>query len=659
MKRTGLVTAAIAALGFGIFHDFSSAADRPVRNVERLDHGVVAIHQPDGSAYVSWRLLGYEDPATAFNVYRISGNMPPVKLNAEPIADVGFFVDKAFDAKVGASYFVRPVLNGVESPETGSFSLPAGSEPKPYVSFPINTPEGYHANDASVADLDGDGRYDFVIHMVGSGQDNSRSGITTDPIFKAYTMDGRELWTINLGRNIREGAHYTQFMVFDFNSDGRAEIVMKTADGTVDGKGNVIGDANADYRNERGYILSGPEYLTIFDGLTGEAIDTVDYIPLRGIDKHDPTPEEMKAIWGDGYGNRGDRFLAAVAYLDGVNPSVVMCRGYYTRTVLAAFDFRNGKLVHRWTFDSHQGPESNRKFAGQGNHNLSVADVDDDGFDEIVYGGCVIDHDGTGLFSTELGHGDAMHVGDLVPDNPGLEMGRIQERFDDAGLHMVALKTGEVLWRIPSVKAATTGGDRGEGPGRGVSFDVDPRYPGVESWAAGAGMTGMYDSRGNKIAPVVQGETVNISRPSCNFAIWWDGDLLRELLDGTKIDKWDYENARPVKIFDGRDFGSAANNGTKNNPCLSADILGDWREELVLRSEDSSEIRIFVSTIPTEHRFYTLMHDPVYRLGVAWQNVAYNQPPHTSFFLGHGMKTPPQPRIRPVEPAVSSTEANR
>src|SRR6185436_6171333 len=205
------------------------------------------------------------------------------------------------------------------------------------------------------------------------------------------------------------------------------------------------------FRNERGYILSGPEYLTVFNGLTGEIVTTTAYDPPRN-EKLFPTTQELKEGWGDGYGNRSDRFLACVAYLDGVHPSVVMCRGYYTRTVLAAWDWRNGKLASRWVFDSASSPE-NKKFAGQGNHNLSVADVDGDGKDEIIYGAMCIDDDGRGLYSTGLGHGDALHLSDLDPDHPGLEVFRIQERFDDAGAHMYDAKTGKVLWRKPSVKA--------------------------------------------------------------------------------------------------------------------------------------------------------------------------------------------------------------
>ncbi|GAJ02595.1 unnamed protein product, partial [marine sediment metagenome] len=281
-----------------------------------------------------------------------------------------------------ATYTVRAVINGSE----GEPSAPAGIWSRNYLSIPLQTPDGCTPNDASVGDLDGDGEYEIVLHQAPRGRDNARSGMTDEPIFEAYKLDGTFLWRINLGKNIREGAHYTQFMVYDLDGDGKAEFACKTADGTVDGKGKVIGDANADYRNSRGYILDGPEFLTIFDGRTGAELATTDYIPPRG----------RVSDWGDDTGNRVDRFLACIAYVDGQRPSLVMCRGYYTRAVLTAWNFRDGQLTRVWTFDSDDGTPGNRDYRGQGNHNLSVGDVDGDGKDEIVYGACAIDHDGTG-----------------------------------------------------------------------------------------------------------------------------------------------------------------------------------------------------------------------------------------------------------------------
>jgi rhamnogalacturonan endolyase len=435
-------------------------------------------------------------------------------------------------------------------------------------------------------------------------------------------LNGTFLWRINLGKNIREGAHYTQFIVYDLDGDGRAEIACKTADGTVDGQGVVIGDAMADWRSTSGRtlgkILDGPEFLTIIDGATGAALATTNYIPPRG----------ERGAWGDDYGNRVDRFLACVAYLDGSRPSLVMCRGYYTRAVLAAWNWRDGKLTHIWNFDTDDGTPENEAYRGQGNHNLSVADVDEDGKDEIIYGAAVIDDNGKGLYSTGLGHGDALHVSDLDPQKPGLEVFNIQERFDDAGANFRNARTGEIYWKKRSVHA----GRDGEGPGRGAAFDIDPRHLGHECWVAGAGITGLFNAKGEKIS--------DTAPRTCNMAIWWDGDLLRELLNGVSVSKWNYESAIETNLFSAADFDCMPNNGSKSNPVLCADIFGDWREEIIARTRDNKELRIFTSTVPTKHRFRTLMHDPVYRLGIAWQNVAYNQPAHTSFYLGAGMKLP-------------------
>ncbi|TMI71589.1 MAG: rhamnogalacturonan lyase [Bacteroidetes bacterium] len=617
------IKTAITQLSF--FFALAASAQRPM---EYLDRGLVATPDNNGDVFISWRLLGTEDYKQGFNLYKTT-NGKTARLNKTSIIATTNFVDRKIDSTQSFRYTVKAIINGKEEKQGASFNYAAHA--KPYLSIPLQTPAGYSANDASVGDMDGDGEYEIVIHLVGRGRDNSQAGTTTSPIFQCYKLNGTLLWEINLGKNIREGAHYTQFMVYDLDGDGKAEIAMKTADGSIDAKGNVIGDSTKDYRNDKGYILSGPEFLTVFNGMTGEAISTVSYDPPRYPTSLNPTTEELKAMWGDGYGNRMDRFLACIAYLDGKHPSLVMCRGYYTRTVLAAWDLQGKKLIKRWVFDSND--EGNKPYAGQGNHNLSVADVDNDGKDEIVYGQMTIDDNGKGLYSTGIGHADAMHVSDLDPSRPGLEVFSTQERFDDAGANFRDARTGEVIWKKASVKA----GNDGEGPGRACALDIDPRYPGFECWVAGAGITGLFDCKGNKIAE---------NTPPCNMGIYWDGDELSEILNGVTISKWDYTNSSMKEIFNGKNFDCVSNNGTKSNPCLSVDLFGDWREEIICRTADSKELRIFTTTIPTNIKLHTLMHNPQYRLSIAWQNVAYNQPPHTSFYLGQGMQMPPKPNIQ-------------
>jgi rhamnogalacturonan endolyase len=623
MKKINFLTA------FLIFNSLLFCTNSDAQRVmEHLSRGVVAVNQGNGKVFISWRMLATDPDDVAFNIYKTNGNAQPIKLNAKPITESTNYVDENAEASQRNSYTVKTVVKGKETETSKEFVIPENAPVQQYLSIPLQAPKGYTPNDASVGDLDGDGDYEIIIHQVGRGRDNSQAGFTDPPVFQAYKMDGTLLWTINLGKNIREGAHYTQFMVYDLDGDGKAEIAMKTADGTIDGKGKVIGDSTKDYRNKDGKILDGPEYFTIFKGLTGEAMATTNYIPGRGD----------IGGWGGGGGNGGndrsgnrvDLFLACVAYLDGKLHSVVMCRGYYGRTVLAAWDWRGGKLTSRWVFDTKEG---SNPYSGMGNHNLSVADVDADGKDEIIYGSMVVDDNGKGLFTTGPRHGDALHVSDLDPSRPGLEVfgiHEIEEKTQGFGAALYDAKTGEILFK----------GNPDRDAGRGVAENIDPDNPGAEMWWSGS--NGLYNMKGEKIGP---------NPPSTNFLIWWDGDLTRELLDGNHIDK--YKSGR---IFTAD--SCVSNNGSKSTPALSADLFGDWREEVMFRTRDGKELRIFTTTIPTQHRMTTLMQDPQYRLSIAWQNVGYNQPPHTSFYMGDDMKKPSRPNIVLAKQAVSNKKVN-
>lgn len=601
MKKTRLLISLL------LFLFLFSATSTAQRKMENLNRGLVAVRITSTQVYLSWRFLGNDPDQVAFNLYRDG-----VKINEQPLTGATNFTDTSGSAS--SVYSVKTVLNGSETGEVHQASVWLSNfleiqlqQPAP-MTMPDNSTCTYTPNDCSVGDVDGDGEYEIIVKWEPTNaKDNSQSGYTGNVYLDTYKLDGTLLNRIDLGRNIRAGAHYTQFMVADFDGDGKAEIICKTAPGTKDGLGNFISKGPAatashgtDYRNSSGYILSGPEYLTVFSGLTGEELATANYDPARGT----------VSTWGDSYGNRVDRFLAGVAYLDGVLPSAVMCRGYYTRAVVAAWDYRNGQLTKRWTYDSGT---SNVGLYGQGNHNLSIADVDNDGRDEIVWGSAALNHDGKVLYRTGLGHGDAMHVSDLDPDRPGLEVWQVLESTGAAyGFEMHDARTGQIIW------GQYTGSD----VGRGIAGNFTENR-GFEMASSAVGAT--FNTKG---------EQISTSRPALNFRIYWDGDLLSESLDNTTISKFQVGT-----LFSAA--GCLSNNSTKATPNLSADILGDWREEVIFRTTDNTKLRIFTTTTPTNHRLYTLMHDSHYRNSIAWQNVAYNQPPHVGFYVGEDMDTPP------------------
>lgn len=581
---------------------------------ESLGRGVVAVRETPEKVNISWRYLTQDPESQAFDVYR-DGK----KINKAPITEATYFTDNYKGSKA-ATYEVRPSKGSL----SGSYTLPADA-PLGYIDIPLDTPElgvdiwgkeyFYNANDASVGDVDGDGEYEIILKWdPTNSHDNAHDGFTGPTYLDCYKLDGTKLWRINLGENIRSGAHYTQFMVYDLDGDGCAEVVCKTADGTIDGTNRLIGEHKADWRNMRGRVIAGPEYLTVFNGKTGEAMATVDYEPARG---------QLKD-WGDGYANRSERYLAAIAYLDGEHPSVVMCRGYYAKSALAAYDWDGKELKLRWIFDS--SVPGNEAFGGQGNHNLRVADVDGDGCDEIIYGQMTVDNDGTGLYSTGMYHGDAIHLLSDVNNEKYYVWGCHENKKDGTSLRDAA--TGEVILRYPSNKDI----------GRCMAGDIDPTHEGVELWSPSS--DGLRSFKGELIAPQREFLDETHARIPVNFCVLWDGDLLTELLDGnTKslaISKYNWQTGEVEKIKELE--GAASNNWTKANPCLQGDILGDWREEVIARTPDNKSLRIYVTEHPTDYRFHTFMEDPAYRVSVANQNVAYNQPAEPGFYFGPDLK---------------------
>lgn len=609
MARTASLAAFITALLA------SARLEGSPRHIEWLDRGVVAIKVKEG-VFVGWRLLGTDAADIGFHVYR-DGKRIATRSSAGTN-----FVDP--DGGLASRYAVHAVVNGVEEPAGGTATVWDSQT----LRIPLERPSGgrideadytYAPNDIGVGDLDGDGQWELVVKWEPSNAcDNTGKHGTAAVMLDAYELSGSRLWRIDLGRNIRAGPHYTQFLIGDYDGDGQAEVACKTAPGTTDGTGQLLSSGPAahdndaaDYRDRQGRVLAGPEYLTVFEGRSGRELATVPYWPPRGT----------VAKWGDDYGNRVDRFLATNAYLDGVNPSMVFQRGYYTRMAIAAYDWDGSTLTRRWTHNSATAGEG---AYGQGNHNLAAGDVDGDGRDEIIQGAAAIDDDGSLLYRTGLGHGDAMHLGDLDPDNDGLEVWCVHEDKRAAfGQELHDARTGRILW------GTKTGND----VGRGLAADVDPASRGHEMWSSS--VAGIWSCTG---------EQLSSERPRINFRIYWDGDLEDELLDGVRLDKWVGSSHQRLITLP-----RSVCNGSKKTPNFSGDILGDWREEVI--THDDEALYLTTTTIPTPHRLYTLAHDPVYRLAMSWQNVAYNQPPHLGFWLGAGVDKAPRPAIRLVRPA--------
>ena len=583
------------------------------RYMEKLDHGLIAVQTSNG-VFVSWRVLGSEWEDVRYNVYRNG-----VLVNSNPITGASNLLDP--NGSVSSVYTIKTLVKGIEQEINESVSV----WDKKYIDIPVrkidDRYDSYHLNDASVGDLDGDGQYEIVVKRLANG------GVESSDyhFLEAYELDGTFLWAVNMGPNIYNEVEFN-FLVWDLDCDGKAEVALRTSDGFIDGEGNNIGDADNDgivnYRNSISYVgyrTEGPDYLSVLDGQTGKELDRVNYIPRGEI-----------TDWGkDDGGHRSTKCMLTVAYQDGKTPSVVIGRGIYERTVLESWNFKSGSLSRYWRFDSDDA--GNADYAAQGYHNLTQGDVDFDGRDEVVYGSMVMDDNGQGLYSTKLGHGDAQHLSDINPNRDGLEYFGCLEN-STGGVYRDA-QTGEIF-HYTSI---------GRDMGRAGCADITPDYPGMEMW----GPTGFpfLSASGRAIS--------DLTPPSSmNFFIWWDGDLSREMLDhawyedhgvGT-ITK--YNNGENTQLLYAS--GTLSDNWTKGNPALSADILGDWREEVIWRTTDNSALRLYTTTEPTTHKIYTLMHDPQYRAAIGWQPNSYNQPPHPSFFIGTDMDSvPPSPILFP------------
>lgn len=630
------------------------------RQMEKLDRGLIAI-KTDGGVYLSWRLFdsednifGSADKNVSFNVYRDGKKISEVATKTNYV-----------DSTVGTNYSVAPVMNGVEGDKCDAVTVNENS----YFDIPLSKPDdetiydssgnelatySFFPADCSTGDVDGDGEYEIIVkwtsseHDVGSPGDPAYSGTVH---LAAYKLDGTKLWKndIALGKNVYSSAHTLQFLVYDFDGDGKSEVMCQTSLGSKDGQGKYVSNAaqtdeeikaitdeensTADYRGY-GRITKGKEFLTVFNGETGVAMDTINLPTTRG--------SENGVDYGDDFGNRSNRFVSDIAYLDGEKPYAIYLRGYYfgrngkQRTSIAGISWDGTALSPTYRFDTQKGQEGYYdgayQYVGNGNHNCTVADVDNDGKDEFITGALCMEVNDNNEFRpkwcTYLQHGDALHIGNYDPTHTGFEFFTVHEDSGtnslsgnditlDFGMSVIDAETGNIMFHEGA--SADTG--------RGVMANVGAGGY-YQIWSAKNSARQSNGGTDFTTATSLTGRNT----PSMNFRIFWDGDLYDNLLDGANITDWNGRNMS--NIFSARNYDCVSINGTKANPSLQADLFGDWREEVVYPTTDGTALRVFSTTDTTDYKIKTLMQDPVYRSGVAAEQTAYNQPPHVGFYMG-------------------------
>ena len=631
------------------------------RQMEKLDRGLIAI-KTDGGVYLSWRLFdsednifGSADKNVSFNVYRDGKKISEVATKTNYV-----------DSTVGTNYSVAPVINGVEGEKCDAVTVYNNS----YFDIPLSKPDdetiydpsgnelatySFFPADCSTGDIDGDGEYEIIVkwtsseHDVGSPGDPAYSGTVH---LAAYKLDGTKLWKndIALGKNVYSSAHTLQFLVYDFDGDGKSEVMCQTSLGSKDGQGKYVSNAaqtdeeikaitdkensTADYRSSSGVITKGEEFLTVFNGETGAAMDTISLPTTRG--------SENGVDYGDDFGNRSNRFVSDIAYLDGEKPYAIYLRGYYfgrngkQRTSIAGISWDGTALSPTYRFDTQKGQEGYYdgayQYVGNGNHNCTVADVDNDGKDEFITGALCMevndDNEFRPKWCTYLQHGDALHIGNYDPTHTGFEFFTVHEDSGtnslsgnditlDFGMSVIDAETGNIMFHEGA----------SDDTGRGVMANVGAGGY-YQIWSAKNSARQSNGGTDFTTATSLTGRNT----PSMNFRIFWDGDLYDNLLDGANITDWNGRNMS--NIFSARNYDCVSINGTKANPSLQADLFGDWREEVVYPTSDGTALRVFSTTDTTDYKIKTLMQDPVYRSGVAAEQTAYNQPPHVGFYMG-------------------------
>lgn len=612
-----------------------------------------------GKILVSWRLLPQDDYETAFDLYRQpAGKARQLITGTSGVIASTCFQDSYNDFSQDITYELT--YHGQKS-ILGTYTIKASQLQAgvPFVGIPLQTwedcPQGfiYKVNDCSFGDLDGDGQPEIVLKrgfrpdsllLVNGGlSEEDNPLITHTTMWEAYKLDGTMLWRVFSGPNIQSG-NSTSFAVYDFDGDGKCEVVTRLSEGAVFGDGKVIGDTNGDGKTDyrtfqsSNHIHGAPEFICVIDGESGQELARAEFIPTGSLSE----------AWGDSYWKRAASVRIGVIRCDADTTSILVSRGIYARSVVEAWDYTDGQLKRRWHFDSNA--VGCGEYAGQGYHSLFVGDVDQDGLDEMCYGSMTLDHDGSPLYVsgstngvetvihgaqidnnfTGYGHGDALHMGDFLPDRPGLEIWSCFE----TGNYGAALRdaaTGETIWNVKNNSDV----------GRCSVADIFPEYPGCEMWWYGGkimtadGQEVMTDG-GNAITPSAD-----------NMAVWFTGSINRQLLDGNKICTNVASTGKERRPLRANYFNAKAINGTKNNPCIYADILGDWREEVIYVDSAETQLKIFSTWYPTDYRFRPLLEDHHYEMSALNENIGYNQPTETGGYMGSDMLT-----------GVSFTEAN-
>lgn len=605
------------------------------RITDKLDRGLIAQKVSSG-VYLNWRILGEEYYDVTYNVYRDG-----VKLNETPLS-VSNYKDNS--GTTASKYTVSAVVRGVEQKQCAAVS-PWSSSYKEIKLTHDDIKSTLIPNDACCADVDGDGEVEILMKFDNESEISQSfpkngpkiNGVDTKEysIFEVLKLDGKRLWWVNCGPNMGDFQNNEQNIVgYDWDCDGKAEVIMRLLEGSTihmaDGSIYTIGsngqNSNSwtNYRAATGggtnwFMHEGKEFLVYCNGATGEIYQCIDF-PLARLESGETS---LDKAWGDGYGHRSNKFFFGAPYLDGHKPSVFLARGIYTRHKMAAYDVEPNthKLIQRWKWYNN----SNGYWKGQGFHNYGIADVDEDGRDEIVYGSMVIDDNGKGLSTTGLGHGDAQHCSDFNPYTKGLEIYTCNE--DQPGNNYRNATTSKIYHRY----------DAGRDDGRAMMGNFTDNFPGSQGCSA----------REGAISSITYGSVSGMDATgiNTNFRIYWDGDLCSETfnyLNGKNTEGCvaKYGSWTPIYTCS----GSMTNNDTKGTPCYQGDILGDWREEIIMRTANNN-IRIYSTPTSTSYRIPTLWSDHQYRNAMVWQMCGYNQPPHISYFLGklEGMTQAPPP----------------